>query len=616
MEVPALTTSNSASRGGAGSGAPARGAAPAASGPAGGRPARRAFQIAGIAVVALVVLRIGVGWRFLHEGLWKYRHASYTAADFLRQARGPLAEHFHRLIPDYYGLERLDLKTMVDRWSAYRDALAAHYDFDNERHVWLFPVGTPPQQRRPGTATPPAEFASLRDPSGITFYAPDAATLQRVRGPLPSTLVAVPGVETLQHNGAWYLFTDRKQLADFRKSIESQARRPTDGTQPSEPVASAAVRRTSAVEHESASAAKDDSASAAQDESASVAQDARPSADRSSADRSSEEGSDARRGAEGVAEERGNTGDDAAGSASVAQPHDNLTDDDAGSAAGSASDSASTSASAADGWKFVTLLADGQRTAAIHAPDWYTLLGFVAAQYGLEVDVEIQSAAAQRLLDLYERQLESLLKEDQRDGQDVLRVYKPEIAQYKADVARWLEEGRQPQTREIPYLRQRHFQRWQELQRTAAPWLAAVDTMDASLRRDLAALATPQQRQQHGEYRPPKSTLEWIDWLTRYGLPVIGVCLMLGLLTRSAAMAGAVFMLLVSLSQLALPGVVPPPHPSQGHAFLISKEVLEMLALLVLAATAAGRWFGLDYIIHHAVVRPLLGTRGSDASDA
>jgi uncharacterized membrane protein YphA (DoxX/SURF4 family) len=91
---------------------------------------------------------------------------------------------------------------------------------------------------------------------------------------------------------------------------------------------------------------------------------------------------------------------------------------------------------------------------------------------------------------------------------------------------------------------------------------------------------------------------------------------MLGLFTRSAALAGAVFMLLVSLSQLALPGVVPPPHPSQGHAFLISKEVLEMLALLVLAATAAGRWFGLDYIIHHAVVRPLFGKRESDAPDA
>jgi uncharacterized membrane protein YphA (DoxX/SURF4 family) len=518
VEGPALTNSNSALGDAPPRESSSHEARPASSRPGSGRVARRTFQIAGIAVMALVVLRIGVGWRFLHEGLWKYRHASYTAADFLRQARGPLAEQFHRLIPDYYGLQRLDLKTMVDRWTAYRDALAAHYGFDNERHVWLFPPGTPPDKRRPGPATARTQFASHRDLSGITFYAREQATLQRVRGPLPSPAVAVAGVEVLQHDGAWYLFTDREQLAAFRKSIESQA------TSPAEPLAGASVSRTSSAE--------------------------------------------------------------------------------------------GTPPAPVAGWKFVTLPPDDQRTTAIHAPDWYTLLSFVAAQYGLEVDVEIQSAAAQRLLDLYERQLEALLKQEQREGQEVLRVYKPEIAQYKADVARWLEEGRQAATRDIPYLRQRHYQRWQELQRTAAPWLAAVDQMDASFRRDLAALATPEQRQARGDFRAPKTTLDWIDALTRYGLPAIGLCLMLGLLTRSAALAGAVFMLLVSLSQLALPGVVPAPHPSQGHAFLISKEVLEMLALLVLAATAAGRWFGLDYIIHHAVVRPLLGKRETDAPDA
>ena len=40
----------------------------------------------------------------------------------------------------------------------------------------------------------------------------------------------------------------------------------------------------------------------------------------------------------------------------------------------------------------------------------------------------------------------------------------------------------------------------------------------------------------------------------------------------------------------------PPPPPSAGHTFIVTKEVIEMLALLVIALTPAGRWAGLDYI--------------------
>src|SRR5262249_20722751 len=37
--------------------------------------------------------------------------------------------------------------------------------------------------------------------------------------------------------------------------------------------------------------------------------------------------------------------------------------------------------------------------------------------------------------------------------------------------------------------------------------------------------------------------MEWIDWLTRWGLTVIGLCLMVGLLSRTNAWLGALFLL-------------------------------------------------------------------------
>ena len=65
----------------------------------------------------------------------------------------------------------------------------------------------------------------------------------------------------------------------------------------------------------------------------------------------------------------------------------------------------------------------------------------------------------------------------------------------------------------------------------------------------------------------------------------IGVCLILGLLTRPAAILGAMFLASVCASQWPLsPGAMP-----------IYNQAVEMLALLALAAIGAGRFAGLDY---------------------
>ena len=91
--------------------------------------------------------------------------------------------------------------------------------------------------------------------------------------------------------------------------------------------------------------------------------------------------------------------------------------------------------------------------------------------------------------------------------------------------------------------------------------------------------------------------LDWINGLTRYGITAIGACLLLGLFTRTACLGGALFLLMVYLAMPALPWLPENPR-AEGHYLYVNKNIIEMLALLALATTRSGRWFGLDGLLH------------------
>ena len=50
-------------------------------------------------MIAITALRVLVGWHFLYEGLTKLTAPSWTAAGYLKQAKGPLAGSFPRGSP-------------------------------------------------------------------------------------------------------------------------------------------------------------------------------------------------------------------------------------------------------------------------------------------------------------------------------------------------------------------------------------------------------------------------------------------------------------------------------------------------------------------------------------
>ena len=123
------------------------------------------------------------------------------------------------------------------------------------------------------------------------------------------------------------------------------------------------------------------------------------------------------------------------------------------------------------------------------------------------------------------------------------------------------------------------------------PVLAVVDKTWKELESDLNAVATDKQYLRHGRLAIGKvgqsfGDTETMDaWVPYFDL-LIGLMLIIGLFVRVAAVAGALF----------LAGVCASQWPGYGGA-PIYYQLVEMLALLALAALGAGQFCGLDYVI-------------------
>jgi uncharacterized membrane protein YphA (DoxX/SURF4 family) len=100
---------------------------------------------------------------------------------------------------------------------------------------------------------------------------------------------------------------------------------------------------------------------------------------------------------------------------------------------------------------------------------------------------------------------------------------------------------------------------------------------------------------------PPSqwTSLDVLNAATMYGLVAIGGCLILGLFTPMAAISAAAFLAMIYFSMPPWPGL--PPNPkAEGHYLIVSKNLLEMIACLVIATTPSGHWIGFDAIFFGA----------------
>jgi uncharacterized membrane protein YphA (DoxX/SURF4 family) len=126
--------------------------------------------------------------------------------------------------------------------------------------------------------------------------------------------------------------------------------------------------------------------------------------------------------------------------------------------------------------------------------------------------------------------------------------------------------------------------------------LERIDAIGGALHEAVVKLATPDQVASSGPFSPPMTSLDWVNDLTMYGLIVMGVCLILGLCTPLAALAGAVFLGQIYLSMPPWPGL--PANPmAEGHYLIVNKNLVEMLACLALVFIPTGQWIGLDALV-------------------
>jgi uncharacterized membrane protein YphA (DoxX/SURF4 family) len=141
-----------------------------------------------------------------------------------------------------------------------------------------------------------------------------------------------------------------------------------------------------------------------------------------------------------------------------------------------------------------------------------------------------------------------------------------------------------------------------ELARMGGDLQRDLDTRTARMKEALRDVLTPEQAEKG---RPPEpvrigwtymSRMDWIDLLVRWGLVVVGACLLLGLFSRTACLAGAFMVGLFYLAMMPLPGV-PLSVRAEGYPY-VNKNLVEVIALLTLATTASGRWAGLDALLY------------------
>ena len=206
-----------------------------------------------------------------------------------------------------------------------------------------------------------------------------------------------------------------------------------------------------------------------------------------------------------------------------------------------------------------------------------------------------QIAAADTLQKQYEDSLNEYLKDNAE-----------EIAAYFVNLDRFEQEKARPNG--AAYNQKRVWDKQQELRKKVRGWLGELDAMTENFGQGLWRILAEDQ-QAIGYPTSGWNPFDWsrseqINFAVTYGLTAIGLCLMLGFFTRLAALGGAAFMAFVVATQPSWPTIYPPSPPVVGHALLINKDFVEMVALLTLATTAAGRWGGLDFFIHRWFVAP------------
>ncbi len=168
------------------------------------------------------------------------------------------------------------------------------------------------------------------------------------------------------------------------------------------------------------------------------------------------------------------------------------------------------------------------------------------------------------------------------------------LTQYREDlsIARQAGEGGPA----IAFETERSSKKRVELEGLRKELVAPINLWTDQLRSGWATLTQPDQLEAAGPYRPASTDMQRLNSLVMYGMLACGLCLMLGLFTPLAALGAAGFLAMFYFSMPPWPGLPPNPQ-AEGNYLYVNKNLIEMFACLVIAATPSGLWVGLDALL-------------------
>jgi uncharacterized membrane protein YphA (DoxX/SURF4 family) len=91
------------------------------------------YRLGTLAVLAIVALRLAIGWHFFREGAEKLVSGTFSSAGFMKVAKGPLTPLFHWFVWDLDGRVRLDRVITLEAWGQYRAQVGDHFGFNQKQ---------------------------------------------------------------------------------------------------------------------------------------------------------------------------------------------------------------------------------------------------------------------------------------------------------------------------------------------------------------------------------------------------------------------------------------------------------------------------------------------------
>ena len=531
------------------------------------------YHLGCCAVVLIVLLRIGIGWHFLYEGVHKFDPAAgFTSEGFLGIAKGPAADIYYWMLPDLDGIQRVAIADIKDEngkdcktFTVYEDAWKEYF----EKYLTIYSPIVPRE----------ADAKAIVNMSGIEFAA-------KIKEKLPSDIAKDLGGAYTTPLIAWaerYLpSADAKGIVDLdaaqlvawvRQSQQSVVEANGDAPEKIEEsatrlvaIANAAAARFAAWANVPSVHSLSDIVALTAVQRADWAKQNLPTA---------------------VAEDVIKM--DAAQLAAWTKENLPLKD-------------VSKRDDAAELVKVITLV----RAKAI----FNQYLGSLR-EGAADVEQDIEAFLKSR-----ERFLET--KKNVRNG-----------ASFEQE-RRW------------------NFMLFYRAQ--AAGWTRMLETMGNGLQSDLGRLVDSELAGQKGEIStaperalippnnynisisvpqiklsiPPKNPyvkgvdvsvqtrMQAMDAAVMFGLFAIGLCMVLGFCARLACLGGAAFLVNVILTTFPVPGFYPEIPSMVGNFMGVSKDVVELLAILFLVTVPSGRWGGLDYFLWHYGGKQIVGLFSSD----